>query len=142
MKKSGKGWHEWHKACLDSGVFPQKFKTPVKIKFASCVILFQETLEFKHTISLCYGRQTTLALQACMPSPQVWATAQVVANTLGFVVQQRVLNQSRDYWLLSDAFSVTISLVCKLKVDCLTPNANETQDFDGELITLQKQMQK
>jgi hypothetical protein len=27
-------------------------------------------------------------------------------------------------------------------VDCLTPNASETQDFDGELITLQKQMQK
>jgi hypothetical protein len=23
-KKSGKGWQEWHKACLDVGVFPWK----------------------------------------------------------------------------------------------------------------------
>jgi len=49
-KKSGKGQHEWHKTCLHSGVLPRKLKTQIKIMFASKVILFQETLEFKHTI--------------------------------------------------------------------------------------------
>ncbi len=59
----------------------------MKTRFASRAILFQETLEFKHTIYLCYGKKTTLALQANVPSPQVWAIAQVVVNTLGFMVQ-------------------------------------------------------
>jgi hypothetical protein len=68
MKKSGKGRHEWHKACLDNNMPPQKLKTPMKTRFAFHVILFQETLEFKHTISLCYGKQTVLALQARTPS--------------------------------------------------------------------------
>jgi hypothetical protein len=106
------------------------------------VILFQETLEFKHTISLCYGKQVALVLQACMPFLQVWAMAQVVVNILGHVVQHCELNQSRGYWFLSDALFTTIFLVCKSKVDCLTFDANETQDFDGELITLSQCMQK
>jgi hypothetical protein len=49
-KKSGKGQHEWHKTCLHSGVPPRKLKTQIKTMFASKVILFQETLKFKHTI--------------------------------------------------------------------------------------------
>ncbi len=38
-----------------------------------------------------------------MSSRQVWVIAQVVANILGHVVQQCVLNQSQGYWLLYDA---------------------------------------
>jgi len=68
-KKSGKGWQEWHKTCLDVGVPPRKLKTPVNTRFASKVILFQKTLEFKHVIALCYGRQQSLALQGRVPSP-------------------------------------------------------------------------
>jgi hypothetical protein len=41
---------------MDSGVPPWKLKILVKTRFAFQVILFQETLEFKHTIALCYGR--------------------------------------------------------------------------------------
>jgi hypothetical protein len=78
MKKSGKGWDEWHKACLDSHVPPRKLKTLLKTKFASCVNLFQETLEFKHAIFLYYGKHVALAFQAHVPSPQVWAVAQIV----------------------------------------------------------------
>ncbi len=36
---------------------PQKLKTHVKTLFASKVILFQETLEFKHVIVFYYGGQ-------------------------------------------------------------------------------------
>jgi hypothetical protein len=31
-------------------------KTPIKTRFASKVIMFKETLEFRQTILLCYGR--------------------------------------------------------------------------------------
>jgi hypothetical protein len=44
--------------------------------------------------------------------------------------------------VFSNAFFVAISLVCKLKVEYLTPNVNETQNFLGELIIVQKQMVK
>jgi len=114
----------------------------VKIVFVSQLILFQETLEFKHTITLCYGGQQSLALQGHVPSPQVWAIVQIVANTLAHVVQQCVLNQSQDYCLLLDALVVVISLVCQMRSYCLTPNSIETQDFDGELQVFQQRMQK
>ncbi len=121
---------------------PHKFKIPIKTRFVSQIILFQETLEFKHTIALCYGRQQSLALQGHVPTPQVWAIAQIVANTLGLVVQQCVLNQSQGYWLLLDAFVVAISFVCQMRTYCLTPNSIETQNFDGELQVFQQHVQK
>ncbi len=40
----------------------QDLKTPMKTRFANKVIMFEETLEFKQTILLCYGRQKTLTL--------------------------------------------------------------------------------
>ncbi len=61
------------------------------------------------------------------------AIAHIVSNTLGFVVQQCVLNQSQGYWLLLDALAVAISLVYQMWTYCLTPDSIETQDFDGEL---------
>ena len=39
-KKSGKGRQEWEKACIDVGLPTRKLKTPVKIGFASKVVLF------------------------------------------------------------------------------------------------------
>ncbi len=38
-------------------VAPWKLKTHVKTKFSSKVIMFEETLEFKAIIMLCYGKQ-------------------------------------------------------------------------------------
>jgi hypothetical protein len=32
-KKSGKGWSEWQRACLDAGLSHQELKTPMKIRF-------------------------------------------------------------------------------------------------------------
>jgi len=103
----------------------------MKTRFASKVILFQETLEFKHVIALCHKRQQSLDCQGCVPSPQVWVIAQVV-DILGHVVQQCVLNQSPGYWLFFDAFTSTISLVCQMRLDCMGLDFSETQDFDGE----------
>jgi len=102
----------------------------MKTKFAFQVILFQKILKFKHIIALFYGRQQALSL---VPSPQVWAITQIVVDTLGPLVQQCVSNQSQGYWLLSDAFVAAISLVCQMRIDCLTLDSIESQDFDNEL---------
>jgi hypothetical protein len=47
---------------MDSGLQLQKLKTPIKTRLVSKVIMFQETLEFKAIILLCYGKQKTLSL--------------------------------------------------------------------------------
>jgi hypothetical protein len=61
-KKLGKGRQKWEKACVESGLWPRKLQTPMKMRFANKVIMFEEALEFKKTIILCYGRQHTMAL--------------------------------------------------------------------------------
>jgi hypothetical protein len=55
-KKARKGRLEWERACVDSGLRFQKLKTPVKTRFVSKVIMLEESLEFKATILLFYGR--------------------------------------------------------------------------------------
>ncbi len=61
-KKSRKRRQEWERACMDSGLWPRKLKTPIKTRFVSKVIVFEETLEFKAAILLCCGKQKTLSL--------------------------------------------------------------------------------
>jgi len=68
IKKSGKGWQECHKACELGGVPPRKLKALKKTCFASRIVLFQESFEFKHVIILCYGTQQLLALQSRVAS--------------------------------------------------------------------------
>jgi hypothetical protein len=68
-------------ACELAKVLPRKLKIHVNTCFASRVILFQKTLELKHGIAFCYKGQQSLALQGRVPSLQVWAIFQVVANS-------------------------------------------------------------
>ena len=92
----------------------RKLKTPVKIIFASKVVLFQETQEYADAISICYRRQS-LKLQARVPSGMTRATTITVTQTLNLVVQQCVLNQTRGYWLLSDALAATFHMSIELQ---------------------------
>ncbi len=62
-KNFSKGHNEWKWACIDARFNHQKQKTLVKTRFASKVILFQETLEYRNAINLCYGKQEILELQ-------------------------------------------------------------------------------
>jgi len=55
-KKSGKGRQQWARVYKDAFIWPQKLKTHVKTIFAFKAIPFEETLEFKDTINLCYSR--------------------------------------------------------------------------------------
>jgi hypothetical protein len=55
-KKNGKTKEEWEKPCVESGLLPWKLKTPIKTRFASKIIMFEECFEFKEIILLCYGK--------------------------------------------------------------------------------------
>jgi hypothetical protein len=48
---------------MDSELQLRKLKTPFKTRFVSKVIMFEENLEFKTIILLCYGKEKTLSLQ-------------------------------------------------------------------------------
>jgi hypothetical protein len=61
-KKLGKGRQKWEKDCIESGMRHWKLRSLVKTKFASKVIMFEKTLEFKQDMLLCYGKQKTLTL--------------------------------------------------------------------------------
>ncbi len=54
----------------------------MKTKFASKVILFQETLEYQDAINLCYGRQETLELQGHVLNARTWAIRKMVCETM------------------------------------------------------------
>jgi hypothetical protein len=70
-----------------------------------------------------------LALEGHVPSPQVWAIAQVIVNTLGPMVRE-----PKTKILVSfKCPSYYISLVCQFQTNGLGIDYNETQDFNGEL---------
>ena len=144
-KKSGKGRQEWDKACIDAGLPTRKLKTPVKTRFASKVVLFQETQEYADAISICYRRQS-LKLQARVPSGMTWATARTVTQTLNPVVQQCVLNQTRGYWLLSDALAAAFRMSIELQgvydqCSSVVPPL-QVGDFESEIEILKARMAK
>jgi hypothetical protein len=60
-KKSRKGRHEWEKACIENEMWHWKLKTNEN-KVCEKNYNVEETLEFKQTILLCYGRWKTLIL--------------------------------------------------------------------------------
>jgi hypothetical protein len=61
--------------------------------FASKVILFQETLKLKNTITCYYGQQQSMVIQGCVPSPQVWDVAQTLYNTLRLLLTNVLLTK-------------------------------------------------
>ncbi len=52
-------WTKKSKKCKNGkghGLWLRKLKTPMKTRFVSKVIMFEEILEFKNAIILCYGQ--------------------------------------------------------------------------------------
>ena len=55
MDKEERKWtYGVDKACEEVGLPSKRLKTLVKIRFASKVVMFQETTEYASTINLCY----------------------------------------------------------------------------------------
>ncbi len=62
-KTLSKGKKKWEKTSIISEMSHQKLKTLIKTRFVNKVITFEETLEFKQIILLCYGKQNRWILQ-------------------------------------------------------------------------------
>lgn len=86
----------------------------MKTRFASRIVLFQETLEYALAINICYRKQS-LALQARVPDGLIWVDARALTETLNPVVEQCMLNQTRGFWLLSDALVSAMLISVKLQ---------------------------
>jgi len=76
--------------------------------------MFEKTLESKQAIITCYEMQKTIALQQKVPKAQVWAIVKVVTSTCGNTC---VINQSHGHWLLSNALTITITLIVNLQFE-------------------------
>jgi len=81
--------------------------------------MFEETLEFKNAIIICYGRHVFAALHQRVPKAQVWVIVEVITSTLNLVVFAYVMNQNRGHWLLLDALTKTITLTMELEIQLL-----------------------
>jgi len=78
----------------------------MQTSFASKVIMFEEVLEFKQDIFLCYEQQKTIVLQQKVPKVKVWASAKTFTFILNKVVYDELIMR---VWLLSDAFNTCIN---------------------------------
>lgn len=134
---------EWLKACVDVDLQPRKLRTPIKGRFASKVIFFQEALDYQHAFNLCYAHQSNDILSE-FPSLDTWAVAKAVTDALTPVLQQCVTNQSKGYWLLSDALATALNLCIQLhkeqiEKELVSPKL-EAGNFESELEVLQARM--
>jgi formylmethanofuran dehydrogenase subunit E-like metal-binding protein len=73
---------------------PQKLKTPIKIRFASKVIMFEKTLEFNQAIITYYGKQKIITSYQRVLKAQLWAITKAITSCLNHVVMACVMNQS------------------------------------------------
>jgi hypothetical protein len=81
--------------------------------------MFEETLEFKNAIILCYGMQKSIALQQIVPKARVWAIVEAITFTLNLIVFACVMNQSRGHWLLSNALTICITFTMEMEAQLL-----------------------
>jgi hypothetical protein len=49
-------------------------------------------------------------MNARVPPPLTWHICCIIVDSLGLVVFDNILNQSRGHWLLNDALNSTISM--------------------------------
>jgi len=77
--------------------------------------MFQEALQFRSTIVLCYNKQIVMKIIGQMPPFLIWHIYQILVDSLSPIVSSYVFNQSHGHWLLSDALHSIISMSLKLK---------------------------
>jgi hypothetical protein len=77
--------------------------------------MFQEALQFRSTIVLCYNKQIVMRIIGQMPPLLIWHIYQILVDCLSPIVFAYVVNQSHGHWLLSDALHSIIFMSLKLK---------------------------
>ncbi|KAG0584835.1 hypothetical protein M758_3G242300 [Ceratodon purpureus] len=145
IQHSRKGRQEWAKACAEKQLSQRMLKPPVKTRFASRALFFQESLDYIEAITTFSSGQSS-DLQLPLPSPQTWAVARAATETLIPVVKQSVLKQNHGFWFLSEALAAALTLSIHFRQSHLfageVTTSNGDGDFDGELLIMKSRMEE
>jgi hypothetical protein len=82
--------------------------TPVKTRFVCVVTTMAMMLEYRSVVNYCYSGLPTAALRQRNPDARTWEVATLIVDTLKPNMEACVLNQRRDFWLLSDAVGFVV----------------------------------
>jgi len=85
--------------------------------------MFQEALQFKDIIILCYSKQNIVKKNGGVPPFLNWYNYKIIADSLFFVVIACVLNQSNSHWVFYDALQYAITMCLKLREKIINPYA-------------------
>lgn len=145
IQHSRKGRQEWAKTCAEKQLSQRTLKPPVKTRFASRVLFFQEALDYSEAITTFWSNQNA-DMQLPIPTPQTWAVARAATETLVPVVKQSVLKQNHGFWFLSEALAAALSLSIHFRQSHFlageVTTAHSDGDFDGELLVLKSRMEE
>jgi hypothetical protein len=81
------GYHQNFNISLFHITFGKNFYNVDKI------IFFQEVLQFKNVIMLCYSKQSSVRMITKVPPPLTWCFCQIIINCLSLIVTVCFLNQ-------------------------------------------------
>ena len=145
IQHSRKARQEWAKACAEKQLSQRTLKPPVKTRFASKALFFQESLDYVEAITTFCSRQNSDVVLS-MPTPQTWPIARAATETLIPVVKQSVLKQNHGFWFLSEALAAALTLSIHFRQSRLfsgeVTTSNGDGDFDGELLVMKSRMEE
>jgi hypothetical protein len=86
--------------------------------------MFQEALQFKDAIILCYIKENIVKIIMRVPLLRTLHISQIIMNFLSPIVSVCVLNQfSNNHWLLFDALQHAITMCLRCKEEFTNPHA-------------------
>lgn len=118
-RKSAPARCQWHRFCRKHGLSERLPPSPVNTRMASRIVFLQDCLTYEAVIRDLYSQpQLDYKFAKRMPKPEQWKIAQVLVDTLKRPVELCFLNQTRGYWLLSDAIVRAVTLLKKSHATC------------------------
>jgi hypothetical protein len=90
-------------------------------KLANKIITFQEALQFKDSIILCYNMQNNVKISGRVPPLLTWQISHIIVDCFYPIVGACVLNQFSSHWLLYDALQYAIIMCLKIKEEVTYP---------------------
>jgi hypothetical protein len=85
--------------------------------------MFQEALQFKDIIILCYNRHNIIRISGKMPFFFTWDISKIIVDFIFFVVIACVLNKFNIMWLFSNALQSAIIICLKFRGKFTSPYA-------------------
>jgi len=98
------------------------------------VIFFQEALQFKKIIILCYNRYNFMIMNEKVPPLLTWHICCIIVDSFGLVVFTYILHQSKGHWWLSDTLNFAISMILEFKDEINFVTFDNLMEEDGNVV--------